>query len=556
MGEAWIKFNNFSFTYAGAQFPALKDINLTIEKGEKVLVLGANGSGKTSFLKALNQELGTAANPGKIEGSVSYCDHNVESFKGKDIADFISEEADDEHLVDLTPQDEGNFSKRIWALLAKDSQGRSYNDLSAGEQDLYRMLDHIKDHKKLYIFDEPLANLAPRAAEGFVDALDDFHMKTQSTIVVVEHRLEQMMYRHIDRVLVLLGGRLVFDGSLSDLLHHAILANLDVREPLYVTAMRYAGYPLDQVHHIAHVNHISGPNLKKVMEDWALSIPNFRYQESKEELIRLEGVSYHYNHKNHALKDLNLKICQGEMISVVGANGAGKTTLSRILSQSLQADQGQIYWHGQAVSEDNRQAVRNKIAYLLQDFKHLILGQNPWEQLDRTYAHYQEAGCQLAENKEDLFNQVLAAIGFDHLKSYPLKFLSYGQLKRLILASVLLKEPDLIIIDEPTEGQDYRHMVDFMGTLYQINQEQGIAVIMNTYDVEVLLAYTRRCLVMAEGEIIADTDPVHVTSNEDLVDQAALRESSLSVFAKRIGLVDPYAFIRKFMDYDREVQQS
>ncbi|WP_195866616.1 DUF3744 domain-containing protein [Aerococcus sanguinicola] len=556
MGEAWIKFNNFSFTYAGAQFPALKDINLTIEKGEKVLVLGANGSGKTSFLKALNQELGTAANPGKIEGSVSYCDHNVESFKGKDIADFISEDSADQELVDLAPQDEGDFTKQIWSLLAKDSQERSFNDLSAGEQDFYRMMDHIKDHKKVYIFDEPLANLAPRAAEHFVDALDDFHMKTQSTIVVVEHRLEQMMYRHIDRVLVLLGGRLVFDGSLSDLLHHAILANLDVREPLYVTAMRYAGYPLDQVHHIAHVNHISGPKLKDVMEDWALSIPSFRYQESTEELIRLEDVSYHYNHKNHALKDLDLKICQGEMLSVVGANGAGKTTLSRILSQCLEADQGQVFWHGQEITAANRQKVKNKIAYLPQNFRPLIVGATPWEQLEKFYANYQEAGCQLSPDKEALFNQLLSAIGFDHLKHYPLKFLSYGQLKHLLLACVLLKDPELIIIDEPTEGQDYKHMVDFMGSLYRINQEKGIAVIMNTHDVEVLLAYTRRCLVMSEGEIIADTDPVYVTSNENLVDQAALRESSLSVFAKRIGLVDPYTFIRKFMDYDREVQQS
>ena len=244
------------------------------------------------------------------------------------------------------------------------------------------------------------------------------------------------------------------------------------------------------------------------------------------------------------------------MLSVVGANGAGKTTLSRILSQCLEADQGQVFWHGQEVTAANRQEVKNKIAYLPQNFRPLIVGATPWEQLEKFYANYQEAGCQLSLDKEALFNQLLSAIGFDHLKNYPLKFLSYGQLKHLVLACVLLKDPELIIIDEPTEGQDYKHMVDFMGSLYRINQEKGIAVIMNTHDVEVLLAYTRRCLVMSEGEIIADTDPVYVTSNEDLVDQAALRESSLSVFAKRIGLVDPYTFIRKFMDYDREVQQS
>lgn len=535
----WVQFNNYSFTYADRTEPALKDLNLTIYHGEKILILGENGSGKTSFLRALSNQLGVGQYEGMSSGEIIFHGDRIEQIDAEQVTDYFGDETTkaSKHAVL-----KGRMQNLMPYKLEKESS--STEELSAGERDIYRFIEMVQAEQPVYIFDEPLANLAPQTSLRFIDILDDFHLQSKATIVVAEHRMEQMMYREIDRVIVLMSGRITFQGTLEHLLHTDVLEDLNVREPLYITAMRYAGYPLSQVQNISSVNFINGPELRETMENWLATIPSFRHERKSDPLLKLRGINYEFEQSQAQVHDINLTIHKGEMISVAGGNGAGKTTLSRLISGDLKPDAGEITWFTKA--ED-----KHKVVYIPHDFKRLLTESTVEKQIQ--YILDQENYDEVKRNR--LYQDSLKVTGLWFAREMPIRFLSYGQQKRLVLACALLKEPQLLLIDEPTEGQDYRHYIEFMSYLYRINQMQNIALVINSHDIELMLGYTRRTLVMQDCKIIADDRPVQIATNVELLKKGALSETSLAQFARAIGLLDPYRFIEKFMDYDREIKQ-
>lgn len=558
MRKPLIQFKNVSFAYENEDTPALNDLDVTIYQGEKILILGANGSGKSSFLRALRGQLGTAAFPGIFAGELIYHNDAVAPVDGAPLTEAIGS-----HVEEVGADDGRSHTQNLAAIIdrakqmdaptARQFQDNDFDSLSFGQQTLYQFIQQFKQAAPIYYFDEPLANLAPHTADIFVDMIDDLHQMTNATIVIVEYRLEQLLIRPIDRVLVFSEGRIVSDSTLDQLLRDNILTPLCIREPLYITAMRYAGYPLDKVVNLTNVRHIFGPRLRETMEVWTQIIPNLEFKTSDRELICLENVSYTYPlGQEPAVKNINLKINRGEMITVVGKNGSGKSTLSRLLDLQMMPQSGDIYWKNEHVDEGKIADMRDEIVYIPHHPGQMLSDVTVGEQLDKVLLRREYSD----ENYRFFREESLRSTGLLYAVDMQVSELSYAQKKRLALACALALNPSLLILDEPSEAQDFKHYADLMHYIYKINIEKGVAVIINTHDIELVLEYSRRSLVIAGGQIVADTDPVQVATDSELIRKGALRETSIYTFAKRIGMLDPYTFIRKFMDYNREIQQN
>lgn len=559
MSKPWMQFKGVSFTYDGASRRALKNLNLTFYRGEKVLIIGANASGKSTLVRALRGMLGTEQFPGKMEGEIVNYDYGMETMDATMMAGAVDHHLEEQAIENRTRRKSSdyvpNFSEELKRRILDHPthENAKLETLSEGQRDIQNFVNNVNYEQSVFIFDEPLANLAPRAGQIFVDLVDDIHQYTDSTIVMVEYRIEEVLYRPVDRVIVLSEGRVIFDGLPERLLKRNILNSLGVGEPSYVSAIRYTGYPLEKVRSISNVNYVHGPKLAQTVESWLMTVPNFVNQRSDQPILTLENVSYTYPSRElPTIQDISTTVYAGDMISIVGKNGSGKSTLGQLMDGNITPDSGKMYWRGKEITADNVEKMKQDTVYIQQNIDQSILHYTVKEYLMTIMECYQYE----AEEAKEYIHESLKTTGLLYAANMRIGQLSFGQQKRVMLSSALIRKPSLLIIDEPSEGQDYHHYNEFMQYLYQINQEQHIAVVINTHNMDLILEFTRQTWVLSEGKLIADTRPIRVATDYNLIQTAFLRESSLYVFARQIGLVDPYNFIRKFMDFHREVSRT
>ncbi|HEX5351005.1 MAG TPA: DUF3744 domain-containing protein [Trichococcus sp.] len=562
MRRPLISFQNFSFTYSDQKEPTLEELNVTIYEGEKILVLGPSGSGKTTFARCLTGVLPSEEN-GDASGNILFhhqIDQTVAPFEDflpnemKLVKNSLIPHADQmgkfgvkQHVPFRTVDDVKKMDKWNDFLKKRPYLKRSFMKLSEQQLGDITMAGISLDGKPVILFDEPLANLDPSSGDLAMKFIDDLHRVSDTTVLIIEHRLEDVLAQPIDRILLFSGGRIIADATPEEILRTEILSDIGIREPLYITAMRYAGVDLDNVRELANAKKVNGPQLKEQMESWLNYLPQFRYPDYDEVLLELDGVSFKYPWNDKDIVDgAFLRIYKGEMISLVGANGAGKSTLSRLMTGEEKPQSGHIYWKGQEVSGIDADEAENYVGYV---------PQNPKDSLSQETV-YEEIALKMKQRnmpEEEIVrkvDEVAKVCGLQYIKDLPLSMLSFGQLKRVSIASVLALDPELIILDEPAAGQDFSHYKDIMHFLQRIHQN-GVTVVIVTHDMHLMLEYTRRAVVMAKGKIVADTSSAFVLINPRLIQIASLKETTLFTFANQIGMTDPYSFTEKFVYYDR-----
>lgn len=560
-----IQFRDFSFQYDSQQEPTLHHINLTIEKGEKVLLAGPSGSGKSTLGKCLNGlipnlDKGTITGQCLIDGKdisqtglfdLSFTTSTIlqdtdAQFIGLTVGEDIAFSLEN----DCVPQEKMKQVVDRWAkeLDLADLLKQSPQSLSGGQKQRVALAGVLVDESPILLFDEPLANLDPASGYKTMRLIDQMQKKFGATVVIIEHRLEEVLTQAVDRIVLVDDGRILADQKPDDLLKADRLEAVGVRNLLYLDAMKTAGIDLSQLSKLTPLTELPvDADAKNKLLAWQNSYQLPAEKAAGSGLLALKNVGFSYSpDQKFPLKEVNAEIKQGDFVSIVGQNGAGKTTLCRLICGFL-PNTGDITWRGESLAGLSIKERADRIGYVMQD---------PNQMISQTMIFDEVAlGLRLrqvpeAEVKEKVA-RVLRICGLYPFRNWPISALSFGQKKRVTIAAILVLEPDLLILDEPTAGQDWKTYTEIMSFLKELN-ESGKTIMIITHDMHLMLEYTNRSLVFAKGRLIADTTPIALLTNEDLVKQASLRQVSLFELAQHYGLPDPEDFARKYAAYERE----
>ena len=552
MKEAMIELKDFSFQYKAQSEPTLKNLNLTIYKGEKVLIVGPSGSGKSTIGQCLNGIIpniykGTSSGQFLIQGkeafnlSISEKSHLVSTvlqdtdgqFIGLSVAEDLAFALEND-MVELETMKERvqSWAERLDLMKLLDHRPQ---DLSGGQKQRVSLAGVLIDESPILLFDEPLANLDPKSGQDIIDLIDQIHEEQGTTTIIIEHRLEDVLYRPVDRVILINQGQVLFNGRPDDLLRTTLLAENGIREPLYLTTLRQLGQDIDQLEHLDRLEDIELTGVNR-------SIPEATFTKTgeAEELLKLEQISFAYQENHPILKNIFLSIPKGQRLAIVGKNGAGKSTLAKAICGFITTE-GQYTSRGEDIKQESVKERAERVGYVLQNPNQMISTNMIF---DEVALGLRLRGVAEEDIKERVY-QALKTCGLYEFRKWPISALSYGQKKRVTIASILVLGPEILVLDEPTAGQDQRNYTDIMEFLDSL-QEKGHTIVMITHDMQLMLDYSDRALVVSDGQILADLSPAELFTHPDILQEANLKETSIFALANRLGM-DPLALTQFYM---------
>ena len=566
--EPIISFHNFSFQYFSQKEPTLFDIDLDICPGEKILIVGPSGSGKSTLAHCINGLI-PYAYKGTITGTLTVGGKTPENSnlfeRSKQVGTVLQDS--DGQFVGLTVGEDIAFSlendlvaqpemkKTVQRVADMVDMGTLLSsspfELSGGQKQRTALAGVMVDDVEVLLFDEPLANLDPLTGKTAIDLIDRIHREYQKTIIIIEHRMEDVLYRHVDRVLVISEGRIVSDSSPHELVCADTLRSLGNREPLYVTALKYAGVTLTPDMQPGYLDTLDVDRVREPLARWYAAQPPHPEKPLGEVILSVRNLHFQYTKKRKILQDISFDIRRGEMVSIVGTNGAGKSTLAKVICGFVHEDAGEILYEGQNIRDWTIKERSLKIGYVMQNPNQMISKPMIFDEVALGLRIRGTAEGEIREKVE----QALKICGLYPMRNWPVAALSFGQKKRVTIASMLVMDPQILILDEPTAGQDYRHYTDIMEFLRGLNK-QGITILMITHDMHLMLEYTPHAIVIAGGRKIGDDSAVAILTDETMAERANLKLTSLYELAQKAGLPDPQNFVQQFIDHEEARRES
>lgn len=566
MKKPIIEFKDFSVQYIVQEEKTLKNINLTIYEGEKVLIVGPSGSGKSTIAHCINGLIPFSYDA-EISGSLKVHGKetkNMSIFELSKVVGTVLQDPDSQ-FIGLTVGEDIAFKlendcvpndkmKSIVEHISKIVDINTHinvapHRLSGGQKQRVTLAGAIVDNVDILLFDEPLASLDPKAGKASIELIDEIQKNNNKTILIVEHRLEDVLYKDVDRIIVMNEGQIVADTNPDELLSSNILKYNGIREPLYITALKYAGCNITKEIKPSNINKINLDNYRENIINWYNHNKEVLREEEKSTILEFNNVSFGYSKNLKTLNNISFKINKGDMVSIVGKNGAGKSTISKLICGFYKEISGDILFNGKSLKN-----------YTIKERAEVIgmVMQNPNQMISKTMIFDEVAfglkvrGVSEDEIKERVF-ETLKICGLYEYRNWPISALSYGQKKRVTIASILVLNPEIIILDEPTAGQDFKRYNEIMEFLLKLNK-RGITIIMITHDMHLMLEYTNRAIVIANGCKLADDTSVNILTDKTLIKAANLKETSLYELAVKLGLNNPKDFVKKFINYDRSVR--
>ncbi len=568
MKKEIIQFTNFTFKYRTQKRPTLTNINLTIYEGEKILIVGPSGSGKSTLVHCINGLIPNSYE-GEIEGNVLIGERNPVKagiFGISQVVGTVMQDTDSQ-FIGLTVGEDIAFAmendcvpqgymketvEKCASLVGVESLlGHAPSALSGGQKQRVAIAGIMTNDADILLFDEPLANLDPATGKYAIELIDEIHQTTNKTIVIIEHRLEDVLHRSVDRILVIGEGTILSDTTPDELLSQSTLKENGIREPLHIAAIKYSGGIINPKDHPSDIHGINLLDNKDKVRNWYHNILKAEPVVDNEELLSIQNLTFSYEDGEPVLSDISFSIQKGEMISIVGRNGAGKTTLSKLICGFIRPKSGIIAYKGSDMSEESIARRAEKIGLVMQNPNQMISKPMIFDEVAlglRTRGYSEEAVTKKVE-------QALKVCGLYPFRNWPISALSFGQKKRVTIASILVLEPEILILDEPTAGQDFKHYTEIMKFLEGLNKEFGITIIMITHDMHLMLEYTHHTIVISSGTLIANDRPAKILTTPIIVEQANLKVTSLYYLAEACQITDTTGFVESFIRYDREVNQ-
>lgn len=566
--EVIVSFENFGFQYTAQAEPTLYDINLKIRKGEKVLIAGPSGCGKSTLAHCIN---GLVPNsyPGKATGMLTVGGQNASDlglFGLSKIVGTVLQDSDGQ-FIGLTVAEDIAFAlendciptgemhkevERIAELVdVKRVLNHAPHEISGGQKQRVGLGGVMVGQVDVLLFDEPLANLDPATGKQAIVLIDEIQKRTGCAVIIIEHRVEDVLYCPVDRVIVMGDGRIQYDGDPDALLCSRLLQDKGIREPLYVTALKYAGVELMPDMRPSYLPELKlSEQQKALVQTWFDKQPESVAAPEREALLRVENLDFTYDSGHHALLGINAIVHKGEMLSIVGTNGAGKSTFSKVVCGFEKAQSGILVLKGVDLNTLSIKERADHIGYVMQNPNQMI---SKVQIFDEVALGLRNRGVAEEEIRPRV-EEALKICGLYPFRNWPVSALSYGQKKRVTIASILVLKPEMILLDEPTAGQDLKHYTEIMDFLSELNR-QGVTVVLITHDMHLMLEYTPRAIVFNAGKVIADKSAAEVLNSPDIVAAAHLKETSLYHLSAMCGIDDPEEFTRRFIARDREVRK-
>ena len=562
-----ISFEDFGFQYTAQAEPTLYNINLKIRKGEKVLIAGPSGCGKSTLAHCING-LVPSSYPGKATGSLTIGGKNALElglFGLSKIVGTVLQDSDGQ-FIGLTVAEDIAFAlendcipteemhrevERIAELVdVKRVLQHAPHEISGGQKQRVSLGGVMVGQVDVLLFDEPLANLDPATGKQAIVLIDEIQKRTGCAVIIIEHRVEDALYRPVDRVIVMGDGRIRYDGAPDSLLCSSLLQEKGIREPLYVTALKYAGVTLTPDMRPSYLPELTLTEVQKAqVRAWFASQPETVNRQQQDVLLRVKGLDFTYESGHHALRGIDAVVHKGEMLSIVGTNGAGKSTFSKVVCGFEKAQSGILELNGVDLNTLSIKERADHIGYVMQNPNQMI---SKTQIFDEVALGLRNRGVAEEEIRPRV-EETLKICGLYPFRNWPVSALSYGQKKRVTIASILVLKPEMILLDEPTAGQDLKHYTEIMDFLSELNR-QGVTVVLITHDMHLMLEYTPRAIVFHGGRVIADKSAAEVLNAPDIVEAAHLKETSLYHLSASCGIADAEEFTRRFIARDREVR--
>ncbi|MBQ2309199.1 MAG: ABC transporter ATP-binding protein [Erysipelotrichales bacterium] len=564
MAAPVIEFQDFSFRYKSQNEDTLKHINLVINKGEKVLILGPSGSGKSTLANCINGLI-PFSYPGEITGSCKVAGIETQEANLFTLSNHVGtvQQDSDAQFIGLSVGEDIAFSLENDCVPRSEMLGKVEEaahtvdmdgfleelpyDLSGGQKQKVALGGVLHNDVEILLFDEPLAALDPAMGMTAVDLIDRIYREKNKTVLIIEHRLEDVLYRHVDRIILINDGQIALDTTPDDLLRSNVLKDMGIREPLYISALKNAGCVFGPEDRLADLDELDislyRENLVRHFEEQK---PSLKYEvPSGEELLNVDHVTFSYGDFT-ALKNISFRVKKGERISVIGKNGAGKSTMAKLLCGIIRPDEGTVTFRGVNCVQYSIRELGQKIGYVMQNPNQMLVKDMIRDEIQLAMKLNQFPEETIEKNAEE----VLKMTDLYPMRNWPISVLSYGQRKRVTIASILSLRPEIVIVDEPTAGQDYKHYTEIMNFLEKLNREYGITILFITHDMHLAIEYTDRSIVFSDGELLADDYVFRVLSDKKVIEKANLKNTSLVLLAEKAG-IDPELFIHAFIDEER-----
>ena len=566
MKKKIIEFKDFSFQYRVQAEPTVKNINLSIYEGEKVLIVGPSGSGKSTLAHCING-LVPFFYDGIVTGQLNINGNDATKMNIFELSKIVGTvlQDPDSQFIGLTVGEDIAFKLENYCIsqdemidrvdksaelvdIKKELYSSPYK-LSGGQKQRVTLAGVTVDDVKILLFDEPLASLDPATGESAIELIDKMQKQNNKTAIIIEHRLEDVLHCDVDRVIVMDKGEIIADTTIDEIIRKDILRKVGIREPLYLTALRYADCEINDTLKLKNIETLELGEYKEKLKDWYENIEVYESDENQNPILELDNINFSYNNEKQILKNVSFKINKGDMAAIVGRNGAGKSTISKLVCGFYKPTSGRILFDGKDMVDYTIKERSEKIGFVMQ---------NPNQMISKTMVYDEVAfglkiiGLSDSEIKERV-EETLRICGLYGYRNWPISALSFGQKKRVTIASILVLNPDMIILDEPTAGQDFKHYTEIMEFLVDLNKK-GVTILMVTHDMHLMLEYTNKVIVLSEGEKIADNIPAYILTNKEIIEKANLKETSLHQLALKCDIEDTTKFVNKFIDYDRRVR--
>ena len=502
-----------SFRYRDRQELAIENVSLGMEPGELLLVAGPSGCGKTTLARCINGLI-PRSYKGEMTGSIRILDQDTSGLSLAKISQMIGTVLQDperqilgtrvisevafglENLGFSRPEIRERVAETMEYLGITELSERETHNLSGGEKQKVALAGVLAMRPKILLLDEPLASLDPASAQETMALLRQL-VDEGMTVLIVEHRVEDVLKIRPDRVMLMMDGVVTYLGP-TDGLESAVDYH-EVKLPAKMTLKMAARDP--------------APPIEPIILEGG--------DEGTDTLVRFEDVGFAYEGGVEVLHDVTLDIRRGDVIAVLGPNGAGKTTLVKHAIGLLKPESGKVWVEGRETGELSVAEIANTLGYVFQSPSHMLFAPSVKEELAFGPKN-------LGHRPEVIEKEVMEAIdivNLSGLEENPPLALSFGQQKRVTIAAILSMRSKILVMDEPTAGQDYKNYMDFMDSILQLPNFEAILFI--THDIDMAVIYANRVLVVSEGTVVADGAPEEVLKDYDLLRECRLVPTSL-----------------------------